>query len=171
LNALRRAAERDGVRIVVARLPFPLRDPGDVVEAVLRAATPRRRLCLVSHATSPTGLVLPVGEIVAELDRRGVDTLADGAHGPGMVALDLGALGAAYYTGNGHKWLCGPKGSGFLHVRSDRQERIRPLVVSHGANSARTDRSRFRLEFDWTGTSDPSACLSLPAAIRFIGSL
>jgi isopenicillin-N epimerase len=88
-----------------------------------------------------------------------------------MVPVDLAALGAAYWTGNGHKWLCGPKGSGFLHVREDVRAGIHPLVVSHAANDERTDRSRYRLEFDWTGTTDPTPYLALPAAIRFVGGL
>jgi isopenicillin-N epimerase len=171
LNALRSAADRDGASVVIARIPFPLEDPAQVVQAYLDAVTPRTRLALVSHVTSTTALVLPVATLVRELQARGVDVLVDGAHAPGMVQVDVGALGAAYWTGNGHKWLCGPKGSGMLAVREDVRASIRPLVVSHGANDPRTDRSRFRLGFDWMGTGDPSAYLALPAAIRFVGGL
>jgi isopenicillin-N epimerase len=171
LNSLHVVAARDRARVVVAHVPFPIREPSEVTAAVLGAVTSRTRLALVSHVTSPTALVFPAADLVRELEARGVDTLLDAAHSPGMVPVDLGGIGAAYSTGNAHKWLCAPKGAAFLHVRRDRRDRVRPLVISHGANDPRTDRSRYRAEFDWTGTADPTAVLSIPGALRFVGGL
>ena len=166
-NAARWVAERAGARVDVARVPFPLTGPDEVVEAVLAAVTPETKLAIVDQVTSPTGVVFPLTELVLRLEARGVDVLVDAAHAPGMLPLDLRALGAAYVTGNFHKWVCAPKGAAFLHVRRDRQEGIVPPVISHGWDSPRP-RSRFLETFDWTGTADPTAVLALPAALRFV---
>ncbi|MEC9071107.1 MAG: aminotransferase class V-fold PLP-dependent enzyme, partial [Myxococcota bacterium] len=143
----------------------------EAIAAFVNQVTPRTRLALVDQVTSPTALVLPVADIVEALQSRGVDVLVDAAHGPGIVPLDLDAVGAAYTTGNCHKWLCTPKGAAFLHVRRDRQTGLRPLNISHGATQPLGGRSRFRVEFDWPGTDDPTAWLCIPDAIRDVGAM
>jgi isopenicillin-N epimerase len=168
-NALDFVAARSGATVVVANLPWPIEGPSQVVAAVCAAVTPRTRLLLMDHVVSQTGLVMPIGDIIQALPD--LNTLIDGAHAPGMIPLDLAALGATYYASTCHKWICAPKGAGFLYVRADRQATVRPLTISHGANDPRADRSRFHLEFDWMGTNDPTAYLSVPTALEFMGSL
>ena len=127
--------------------------------------------------SSSAATILPVETLVRELAARGIDTLVDGAHAPGMLPLDLDRLGAAWYTGNLLKWVCAPKGAAFLHARRDRQPGIRPNTISHGANaelgvpSGDGGTSRYRAEFDWQGTLDPTPWLAVGDALRFIGGL
>lgn len=170
-NALRFVADRFGAKVITASPPFPVRSAQEVVAGVLAGVTSRTKLVMLSHVTSPTGMILPIGPIVEELTRCGIDTLIDGAHAPGMIPLDIRALGCTYYTGNFHKWMCTPRGSAFLWVREDKREQIRPLTISHGANATRPGRSRYRLEFDYVGTFDATAVLCLGVAQRFLSSL
>lgn len=169
-NVLAFVAERWGAEVVVAKLPFPLSDPSEVTRAIADAVTDRTRLALIDHVTSPTGLVLPIAEITEALSERGVRTLVDGAHAPGMLALDVEATGATWYTANFHKWTCAPKGAAMLWARPDAQEGLHPAVISHGYNSGRP-RKRFLEEMDWTGTDDPTPALCVPKAIEVVGAI
>jgi isopenicillin-N epimerase len=121
----------------------------------------RTRAVLVSHVTSPTALVLPVEEVCKAARRSGVLSIVDGAHAPGHLELDLEALGADVYAGNCHKWLCAPKGAGFLWARPEHQAWIEPLVISWGYHEDAT----FGERHGWQGTRDPAACLAVPSAI------
>ena len=163
--AVRKAAEyvaaRAGARMVEAAVQFPLQDPALVVAAVSSRIGPRTRLAILDHITSSTAVVFPLRELTALCRAAGVPVLVDGAHAPGMLTLDVPSLGADWYAGNCHKWLMAPKGSAFLWVAADRQADTHPLVISHGFGQG------FTAEFAWVGTRDPSAWLSVPAAIDF----
>ncbi len=160
-NTARFVAERAGAKLTEAAIPFPGGESAGIVEAVAAALTPRTRLAVVDHITSASAIVMPVAEIAAICRAAGVPVLVDGAHGPGQIGLDLPALGGDWYTGNCHKWLCAPKGSAFLWTSPARQAATHPLTISHGLGQG------YIQEFDWTGTRDPSAVLSVPAAIAF----
>lgn len=169
-KAMEYVASRSGARVVVAAVPFPISGDDEIVDAVVRAVTPRTRLALIDHITSPTALVFPVARVVRELEARGVDVLVDAAHALGNVPMNLRETGAAYTTANAHKWLCAPKGAAFLHVRRDRQRSIHPLAISHGYDPE-SGGANFTAEWGWAGTSDPTAWLTIPECIRYLSAL
>lgn len=154
---------KTGAHYVRHHVPLPITSADDVVESLWSAVTPRTKVIFLSHITSPTALILPVAEICCRARAAGILTIIDGAHAPGQIPLDLKALDVDIYTGNCHKWLCAPKGSGFLYVRKEWQPIIDPLVISWGWIEDAT----FVTRNQWQGTRDVAAFLSVPAAIEF----
>jgi isopenicillin-N epimerase len=145
----------------VVEVPLPYSDDA-FVAAIERAITPRTKLVVLDHITSPTALRFPLERILPAL--RGMTVIVDGAHAPGQIDLDVGALlaaGVTYYAGNNHKWLCAPKSSGFLVAAGP----VMPIVTSHGAVPEYGPENRMHAELDWSGTYDPSAHLAVPAAL------
>jgi len=166
---------KTGAEVVVVKVPMPLVSEEAFTDAVLAGITDRTRVLFLSHITSPTALLFPIGRAVAEARRRGIWSVIDGAHTPGHIRLDLDALGADFYSGNCHKWLMTPKGSAFLYARPELQSLLDPLVVSHGWTEASKEpgargafgNSPFIDEIEMQGTRDPSAWLAVPAALAF----
>jgi isopenicillin-N epimerase len=169
--AASRVAAEAGASVRVAGIPSVVAGPEEVVERVLRSATRRTRIAVVDHVTSPTALVFPVEDLVAGLAGRGIEVIVDGAHGPGQVAAAAAVPGATGYAGNCHKWMCAPKGAGFLWVRPDLRDRVLPPVTSHGEEYRRPGRPWLHDRFDWVGTEDPTPYLCVPAAIRHLETL
>ena len=165
------ASLRSGAKLVEVPVPFPLESAAQFTAAVLSRVTPSTRVVMIDAVTSPTALVIPVAEIVEQLEPA-IPVLVDAAHAPGMIPLELATLGASFVVGNCHKWMCAPKSSGFLYVREDHRDDLIPATVSHGWNiEPPAGVSRFHSLFDWTGTDDPTARLSVPAAISTMASL
>ena len=169
-------AQRTGAKVVVAEIQWEGICEDSIVEAILTKVTTRTKLVLISLIASATAVRMPVERIIRELKALGVETLLDAAHGPGCIPMDIDGWGAAYTTGNGHKWLCSPKGVAFLHVRHDLQTGFRPMVLSNHAQSleaacGRTKRSALNHEFDYMGTDDRSGVLSIVDSIAFLNQI
>ncbi|HUF47588.1 MAG TPA: aminotransferase class V-fold PLP-dependent enzyme [Vicinamibacterales bacterium] len=161
-NAARFAARERGATVRVVTLPYPDYDEARAVETVERAIGSATKLAVVDHVAAETAIVLPLAEIAARCQARGVPVLADGAHAPGQIALDVPSLGVDWYTGNLHKWAHAPRSSGLLWAHPDRQASLHPPVISWGLDQG------FTAEFDWVGTRDPSPWLAAPAGIAFL---
>ena len=171
-NQLARLAAARGARVVIVPIALPF-DADAAVDAIMRAVTPRTKLALLDHITSPTAIHMPLDRLLHPLASRGIAILIDGAHAPGQIALDISALldaGVTWYAGNNHKWLCAPKASGFL-VASKNAPPIRPLVTSHGATAEYGPANRLHAELDWPGSYDPTSQLTVPTAIATIAEL
>jgi isopenicillin-N epimerase len=156
-------ADRTGAKTIEADVKVPIAGPRDVVAAVEASISQRTRLLVIDHVTSPTALVYPVQHVTAMCRERGIDVLVDGAHAPGMVDLNIESMGATFYVGNLHKWVCAPKGAGFIWVAPEAQHRVHPTVTSHHYGEG------YKEEFSWQGTRDFSPWIASAEAIRFMG--
>ncbi|MHC4081013.1 MAG: aminotransferase class V-fold PLP-dependent enzyme [Planctomycetota bacterium] len=161
-QTMRHVARQADARAVEVEIPLPIRSADDVVEPLAATLCDRTRLVVLDHVTSPTAVVFPVEQILSLCAKRGVDVLVDGAHAPGMIDLDVEGFGAAYFAGNLHKWVCGPKGAAFLWVRPDLQSGIHPNTISHFLDDG------LPAEFGWQGTRDITAWLCAAEAIDFM---
>jgi isopenicillin-N epimerase len=167
-NVVHYLAERYGLIVVEAKVPWPLTGPEALVDSFARALAGGARIAIIDHIFSPLAVVTPLEAIVRICRERGVAVLIDGAHAPGLLplALDvLGDMGVDWYVGNCHKWLCGPKGCGFIVATAAGQRDLHPAVISNFFGQG------FVQEFAWTGTCDPSTRLSVTAALEFIEAL
>ena len=160
-------SKRRGFEYIIQQIPTPFQSDKDILEAFWEGVTDRTRVIFLSHITSPTALTMPVKEICLRAREQNILTVIDGAHSPGQIDLELDALGADFYVANLHKWLCAPKGSGFLYVRREHHEILEPLVVSWGWESENPGISILADYHEWQGTHDPAALLATPTAIDF----
>jgi len=175
--AWKRAAARRGAAYRAFSVPLPYRGDEDFLRRLFEAVGPRTRALFISHITSPTALRFPVEAAASFARSRGLVLVVDGAHAPGQIGLGLEALGADYYTGNCHKWMCAPKGSAFLYVKPERHAEVEPPVASWGlvaeaeggtAHDAYAGKTTLARRLRWLGTRNPAAFLALPAALRFL---
>lgn len=171
LNELDRLSARTGMRIVTAPVPFPVAGPGQVVESVCSRLSPRTRLVVLSHVTSASAMIFPAQTIADECNARGIPMLLDGAHAPGQIPVNIRELNPAYFVGSLHKWVSAPKGCAFMYVRRDLQASLRPLWLSSRAKKIRPDRALYLRDFDYFGTGDYTALLTVPAAIDAMARL
>ncbi len=171
-NQLDRIAATRGARVVVVPIDLPF-DTDAFVAAFTAAITPRTTLALLDHITSATALRMPLDRLLAPLAARGLQVIVDGAHAAGQIALDIGALlaaGVTWYAGNNHKWVCAPKGTGFVAAAPTAPPPV-PVVTSHGASAEYGPANRFHAELDWMGTHDPTPHLSVPTAIATLAEM
>jgi len=164
-NAAAYACRRAGATLVTAEMPFPIAGPEAALTALEVALGPRTRLAILDHVTSDTALLLPLQQMIAACHAAGARVLVDGAHAPGQIDLDIPATGADWYAANLHKWQFAPRGCGLLWAGPAAQENLHPAVISWRLDEG------FTAEFDWTGTRDPTAYLSFPAAADFMATL
>ncbi len=162
--------QRAGAKTVLAKLPMGEATASDRVDAIFNRVTPRTKMIVISHVTSPTALILPVEEVCRRAKPLGIPVCIDGPHAIAMLPLALDQIGCDFYCASLHKWLAAPFGSGFLYSKPKHRSGLKPSIISWGRSLSGRE-SRWVDEFHWSGTSDPAAYLAVPEAIRFLQSV
>jgi isopenicillin-N epimerase len=147
--------------------PVSLTSQDELIKTFLKAVTPNTKIVFLSHIASATATIFPIEKIIQFAKSKNIITIIDGAHVPGQIPLQLDSLDVDFYAGNLHKWLCAPKGSGFLYANPNKQHLLKPLIVSWGYESMMPSNSKFVDEHEWIGTRDLAAFLSVPMALQF----
>jgi isopenicillin-N epimerase len=169
LHNIQVLSKKKNIDIKLVEVPFPIQHEDQVTEAIISGISSKTKVVLIDHITSATGLIFPVKKIIEALKNTGIITVVDGAHAPGMVALDLEELRPHYYTGNCHKWMYTPNGSAFIYVREDCQEGFLPGYISHVHDSPlENEEERWAAQFFWQGTDDTTAQLCIKDAFYFV---
>ena len=158
---------KKNIKIVQQEVELPLTTENKFIENIWRGITPKTKVIFLSHITSATGLIFPVEKIISLAKEKGIMTIIDGAHVPAHIPLNIHKINCDFYTGALHKWLCGPKGASFLYVKKKHQHWVKPLIYSWGKEGDDPGPSEFLQDFQWQGTRDIPAFLSIPSAIEF----
>jgi isopenicillin-N epimerase len=159
--------KKTGVKIIQQDISMPVTTEENFIEDFWTGVTDQTKVIFLSHITSSTALIFPIEKIIKLAKEQNILTIIDGAHVPAHIPLNIHELGCDFYTGACHKWLCAPKGSSFLFVKKEHQDWIKPVVVSWGKDGDDPTPSEFIQNFQWQGTRDMSAFLTIPTAINF----
>ena len=158
---------KKNIKIVQQEVKLPLTTENEFIESIWRGVTPKTKVIFLSHITSATGLIFPVEKIISMAKQKKIMTIIDGAHVPAHIPLNIHKINCDFYAGALHKWLCGPKGASFLYVKKEHQTWVKPLIYSWGKEGDDPGPSEFLQDFQWQGTRDMAAFLSIPSAIEF----
>ena len=158
---------KKNIKIIQQEVKLPLTNESEFIESIWRGVTPKTKVIFLSHITSATGLIFPVEKIISMAKQKKIMTIIDGAHVPAHISLNIHKINCDFYAGALHKWLCGPKGASFLYVKKEHQAWVKPLIYSWGKEGDDPGPSEFLQDFQWQGTRDMAAFLSIPSAIEF----
>ena len=165
VRSWRASAKKIGLTIRQQPVSNPVTTRERFVKEFWSGVNKNTRVIFISHITSSTALIFPVEEICNLASKAGILTIIDGAHVPGHIPLDISSLNCDFYTGACHKWLCAPKGVSFLYIKETHHEQMHPLGVSWGVEGDDPGPTELLKNFQWQGTRDMSAFLTIPAAI------